>query len=95
MMHCTDNGDSGSLPALGSASVRNPSEAAMGENWTGIEGSTEHRTVGGRAWCYQDNEWCYPQKPTSPMSLEHCDCCMEAAGYEKRWVPATEGGNDE
>jgi hypothetical protein len=55
----------------------------MGENWT------------GRAWCYQDKEWCYPQKPTSPMSLEHCDCCMEAAGYEKRWVLATERGDDE
>jgi hypothetical protein len=62
-------------------------EATMSENWTGVEGSTEHRTVGShRAWCYQDNEWCYPNI--------WCDCCYEAAGYEKRWVPATKGGDD-
>jgi hypothetical protein len=64
-----------------------PKEATMGENWTGVEGSTEHRTAAGAllmAWCYQDHEWCYPEEPL------WCDCCHEAAGFEKRWVPATE-----
>lgn len=31
----------------------------------------EHRTTGGRAWCYDDSEWCYPTSP--------CGGCM--AGY--------------
>jgi hypothetical protein len=51
------------------------------ENWKGVEGATEHRTVGShRAWCYQDGEWC--------GSSQHgwCDCCYEAAGYVKTWV---------
>jgi hypothetical protein len=38
-------------------------------NWTGVEGSTEHRTVGPhRAWCYQDGEWCYP--PNDQWSVD-------------------------
>jgi hypothetical protein len=31
----------------------------------------EHRTTGGRAWCYDDSEWCYPRSP--------CGGCM--VGY--------------
>jgi hypothetical protein len=53
----------------------------MADNWEGVEGATEHRTVGSsRAWCYQDGEWCYQG------DLYYCDCCMEAAGFEKTWT---------
>ena len=33
--------------------------------WTGVDGREcgEHRTTGGRAWCYADSEWCYPEVP--------------------------------
>ncbi len=26
-------------------------------------GVCEHRTTGGRAWCYNCEEWCYPNEP--------------------------------
>jgi hypothetical protein len=59
----------------------------MAKNWTGVTGSTEHRTVGPhRAWCYQDGEWCYPPSGEWGVDDEGCDCCMETAGYVKTWV---------
>lgn len=32
--------------------------------WEGVESREcgEHRTTGGRAWCFQDGEWCYPSQ---------------------------------
>lgn len=40
----------------------------MSENWEGAPDATsEHRTTGGRAWCFNDSEWC------SPASW--CQCC--------------------
>ena len=62
-------------------------------NWEGVEGATEHRTVGSyRAWCYQDGEWCYQDGEWCYQDGEWCDCCYEAEGYEKRWV---KGGDDD
>ena len=29
----------------------------------------EHRTVGGRAWCHDDSEWCYPGLPCRGCEL--------------------------
>jgi len=37
------------------------------QNWEGVPNTSEHRTAGGRAWCFNDSEWCYPK------SL--CQCC--------------------
>ena len=31
----------------------------------------EHRTVGGRAWCFDDTEWCYP---SAGMECRGCEC---------------------
>jgi len=39
--------------------------------WEGVKGSTEHRSTGQRARCFQDNEWCYENIL--------CPCCMEAS----------------
>lgn len=39
-----------------------------GENYEGRVGGTDHRTTGGRAWCYQCSEWCYPKSYA-------CPCC--------------------
>jgi hypothetical protein len=50
----------------------------MDENWEGLPGSNDHRTVGTRAWCYVDAEWCYPEP-----SL-HCLCC-DALLLPDRW----------
>jgi hypothetical protein len=46
-------------------------------HWEGVEANpNEHRTTGGRAWCYQDacGTWCYP--------TSHCNCCLVMEGYE-------------
>ena len=48
------------------------------KNWEGQPKATEHRTVGQRAWCYQDKTWCYP--------TSNCDCCLEAEGYIRLWL---------
>lgn len=29
----------------------------------------EHRTTGGRAWCHDDSEWCYPGQPCRGCEL--------------------------
>lgn len=43
-------------------------------NWEGVEGASEHRTVGEhRAWCHEDREWCYPDDTL------HCQCCFRAS----------------
>lgn len=36
--------------------------------YEGRVGGTEHRTAGGRAWCFQCSEWCYPESYA-------CPCC--------------------
>lgn len=51
---------------------------ALESNWEGLPAATEHRTVGGRAWCYQDREWCYPE------SDMHCRCCDDTL-LPERW----------
>lgn len=52
------------------------------EQWVGEPGATEHRTTGGRAWCFQDQTWCYPAAP--------CTCCMEASP-DYRVCPTCDG----
>jgi hypothetical protein len=40
----------------------------MTENWVGAPDATaEHRTTGGRAWCFNDGEWC--------SAASWCQCC--------------------
>lgn len=39
-----------------------------GDNYEGRIGGGEHRTCGGRAWCYGCAEWCYPESYA-------CPCC--------------------
>ena len=54
------------------------------QNFVGVEGAAEHRTVGPhRAWCHQDAEWCYPD--------DLCDCCHYALGHEKVWKTRRSG----
>lgn len=49
--------------------ARRPSSLTMTWNlgndpWVGLEVREcgEHRTTGGRAWCFEDSEWCYPSQ---------------------------------
>ena len=37
----------------------------MAENWEGFteRECSEHRTTGGRAWCFDCSEWCYERVP--------------------------------
>lgn len=70
------------------------------EHWEGVPGASEHRTVGYRAWCHQDGEWCYPRRASTPAMVPDvhtadeagecsdllCDCCHVALGYVKAWV---------
>lgn len=37
----------------------------MDDNFEGHKGREcgDHRTTGGRAWCFDDSEWCYPEMP--------------------------------
>lgn len=44
-------------------------------DWTGLS-DNEHRTTGGRAWCFNDAEWC------SVNSL--CQCC-DVTRVPDRW----------
>ena len=54
-------------------------------NFEGARRHDRHRTTGPhRAWCFDCHDWCYPD--------DWCDCCHEAAGHVKQWVPADEGG---
>jgi len=46
--------------------------------WEGKPKASEHRTLGDRAWCFQDKEYCYPN------SL--CPCCHEADGWRRAWI---------
>ena len=48
-------------------------------DWDGVEGASEHRTTGLRAWCFQDSEWCAANEES------WCPCCNEAAGREQYW----------
>lgn len=34
------------------------------EPWAGMEAREcgEHRTTGGRAWCFDCSQWCYPSQ---------------------------------
>lgn len=49
-------------------------------NWEGVETrEIQHHTVGGRAWCLTDSEWCTPE--------ELCDCCHTALGHAPVWIP--------
>ena len=41
------------------------------EKWEGMPGATEHRTLGGRAWCFACSTYCYPPPG-------YCPCCQEA-----------------
>ncbi len=41
-------------------------------HWTG-HSKVEHRTTGGRAWCHECGEWCYPQEPCGQER-----CCAES-----------------
>ena len=56
-------------------------EAEMDEKdyWHGVTGATEHRTTGGRAWCFQDSTWCYENA--------QCECCHEARRHALVWLP--------
>ena len=47
-------------------------------NWEGQPEATEHRTLGQRAWCYQDKTYCYPSV--------NCDCCHVAKGWLLMWL---------
>lgn len=50
-------------------------------NWEGVKGNpNEHRTTGGRAWCYQDacGTWCY--------ETHVCDCCLTTEGWKPLWL---------
>jgi hypothetical protein len=43
----------------------------MPERFEGHDGREcgEHRTLGGRAWCYDCSEYCYPSQPCSGCEL--------------------------
>lgn len=43
----------------------------MPEYWEGHEQRecTEHRTTGGRAWCFDCTEWCYESSPCRGCEL--------------------------
>lgn len=49
-------------------------------DWRGYRENldTEHRSVGDRAYCHQDGEWCYPHRL--------CYCCEQV----ERWTNAKE-----
>lgn len=44
-----------------------PIRMAGPDLYDGREGSPEHRTCGGRAWCYDCSQWCYAKYG--------CPCC--------------------
>ncbi len=47
------------------------------EGLTGASG--EHRSTGERAWCFECQEWCYPELP--------CQCCARTTPEAlRRWV---------
>ena len=48
----------------------------MGDNWEGVDGALEHRTLGERAWCLDDRTYCYP--------TAFCPCCFQASSD---WKP--------
>ncbi len=63
-----------------------PNAAQSEPNWMGLPDTTEHRTVGARAWCYADREWCYPDnlcwccdqtKVPSKWAGEHAGAILE------------------
>lgn len=48
-------------------------------NWEGQpKTQANHRTLGGRAWCSECREYCYP--------VDNCPCCMEALGWQQVWL---------
>ena len=54
-------------------------ELAPEDYWEGVAGATEHRTTGGRAWCFQDSTWCYESA--------QCECCHYARRHALVWLP--------
>ena len=63
-----------------------------GEEWSGLEGRRcgEHRTVGGRAWCYDCSEWCYPDAPCVRCELPALEAEVEALkAKNKEWLSLT------
>ena len=53
-------------------------EAEMDEKdyWHGVTGATEHRTTGGRAWCFQDSTWCYEKTRSASAVTTPADTRM-------------------
>jgi hypothetical protein len=44
-----------------------------------VDGATEHRSTGGRAWCFQDSTWCRKDAL--------CACCHIASEQWEVWLP--------
>ena len=52
----------------------------------------EHRTAGGRAWCFDDGEWCSPSTPCHGCMLAHefvCRGCETYLGTLNSMPPTT------
>lgn len=56
----------------------------MADRFAGHDGREcgEHRTTGGRAWCFTDQEWCYPEIPCRGCELPSLRKCVERAERE-------------
>lgn len=52
-------------------------------SWEGFEirRCGEHRTVGSRAWCLDDGEWCSELAPCHGCHLAHEFVCRECTAY--------------
>jgi hypothetical protein len=46
------------------------------DDWNGVPDTSEHRSVGRRAWCFNDSEWCYRDSM--------CQCC-DVTRVPTRW----------
>lgn len=57
------------------------------EYFTGHENREcgEHRTTGSRAWCFNCNEWCYPQMPCVGCEIVPLREFAEKHGYRPPW----------
>lgn len=43
----------------------------------------EHRTTGGRAWCFECSEWCYPEAACKGCELPALRAELEAVKNER------------